>query len=166
MQLSADDAKTHALTQEIAALLTYANDTTEVEISQCTLQIQTLLRTTCEYSSQPKWKKTTLRLDEISSFEMRPFQERAVMSVDLDVPLPSRFQTQLNHLIKGKDVAFEVFSKESERLLAESDIVSNQTHVSCDGTVYAKKRRSLTLFFDKAPKMIEHFAVLVDQCQQ
>ncbi len=166
MQSSADDGKTQALSHELATMLRHRNETTKVEFNECTLQIKRRVRTTCRYPTEPNWAHTTLKLGEIKSFELNSFREWSVLSVNLDIPEPSYLQTQLNQYLMGRDAAFEIFMKESDRLFKESNVASNETIISCTGTNSVTKRRSHMLFLDAVPESIDHFQVLIDQCRR
>lgn len=161
----ADDVQAQSLSEEISMLLTFGNESTTVQIEQCTLQISTVLRTTCTRSREAKIDTVTIKIAEVKGFELRPFQERFVWDIELDVPKPPRLQTIFNHHFRGKNAAFETFSDEMGRLLEESDIETNRTIGVCDGTTYVRKERNLMLFFDDTPQNMSYFDALVDQCQ-
>lgn len=165
-QSVADVAKTQLLSQEIAQLLSNKNDTTTVEINECTLRIVTRVRTTCSYPSEPNWSHTTLKLSEIRSFKVKPFRKRVVLSVEIDVPLPTKLDTLTNRLLKSEQEAFETYLEESNRLLEESDIASNRTLTSCTGGSYVRKGRSMKLFLDAEPQTINHLNALIARCQK
>ncbi|MCL6283799.1 hypothetical protein M3P21_09690 [Ruegeria sp. 2012CJ41-6] len=104
-------------------------------------------------------------LPEIRSLEFRPHNQGFALRIEFDVPLPSRLMTILSHHLKGEKAAFEEFSAESDRLLEETDLISNETVGICGGDYTSKKSRSATLFFDAKPSMWSSFEALVEECK-
>ncbi|WP_204114763.1 hypothetical protein [Shimia biformata] len=151
--------------QEFASLLSHRNETTKVVVEQCVLKIETQVRKTCKYPTEPNWAITAIALNEINSLKIRPFREGVVVDIKLDVPTPSRFKTQMIKLRYGNKAAFDHFSAELDRLLNESKITSNKTLVTCTGEKVPQKRRSITLFFDSKPTMWGHFETMIQNCK-
>lgn len=151
--------------QEFSSLLTHRNETTDVALDQCTLKIQTRVRTSCSYPTEPNWKHTTIDLREIKELELRPFRDGYVLVVEFDVPLPSRLKTLAIKQLNGERAAFDFYSAESDRLLNERELISNETIISCTGETSERPRsRSIRLFLDEEPATWHHFEAIVQNC--
>lgn len=150
--------------QEFSSLLTFRNETTEVELDRCTLTIQTRLRTSCIYPTEPNWHHTTIVLSEIKELEWRPFREGYVLAVEFDVPLPSRLGTLARRLRDGAQASFDFHSGESDRLLEESELRSNVVIVSCTGEPFEQQTRLMNLYFDERPTTSQDFETIVHAC--
>lgn len=151
--------------QEFSSLLTHGNGTTEVALDQCILKIQTRVRTSCSYPTEPNWKHTTIDLREIKELELRPFRDGYVLVVEIDLPLPSRLKTLAIMQLYGEQAAFDFFSAESERLLNEHEPQSKETIISCTGETSERPRsRSIMLFLDDKPATWDHFEAIVQNC--
>lgn len=159
--LSSDD-----VLQEFSTLLTFGNETTDVSLDQCTLSIQTRVRTSCTYQSEPNWKYTTIDLSEVHELELRPFREGYVLSLEFDVPRPSQLQTLAIRLSDGEQAALDFVIAESTRLLNETELRSNVTFQSCTGETFEQPRsRVLSIFLDDVPQTWDDFELLVQNCK-
>ncbi len=169
MASEAEDTSIHAdadaFSRDLKSVLTFGNDTTEVSIYQCVLQIRTQLRTICSSDFQPKWSHTTLVFSEIVELELKSFRGEFVMRVDLGIPLPSAPKTLLNRLIYGTDEAFERFVTESETLLENNPIKSNKSTAACSGMLSSTSRRSMSIFLESEPPSWSEFKSYVADCQ-
>lgn len=154
-----------AISKEFSSLLIPRNETTEVAIEQCTLTIEKRVRTSCTYATEPNWTFTTIDLREINGLQLRPFREGFALSVEFDVPKPSRLRTALILQLQGEKAARDFYFAELDRLLNESELMSNKTFVSCTGEKSEQPRsRSMILFFDDKPTTWQSFEALVQNC--
>lgn len=153
------------LADEIAALLYHGNDTTEVSIEQCTLQITTRVRETCSYPTEPNISQVTIYLNEVEEMEFWPGRERQILNIELIVPKPAFFETWWNRTTKGDKVALEEYMIESERLLIESEIRSRDTSISCTGLKFEKIQPSILLILEAKPRFWSEMQKLISTCR-
>lgn len=163
--IAAEDIDASEVSQEFSSLLTHRNNSTEVELNQCSLAIHTRVRNSCSYPSEPNWQKTTIDLREVKEIELRPFNHGFVLDIEFDVPTPSLIQTLAVRQLKGEQAAFDFHRAEADRLLKEHELVSNETLISCTGKISKQpKSRSLLLFLDSKPRTWHEFEKIVQNC--
>ena len=159
------DVEQELMSEAFSAVQSTGGPGSKIFISECAFIVELRPQTPCQFGSTAKVKRTVVDLAEVTEIELRPFEEKMVITFNLDVPEPNSLLTWAEAQFLGRDESFERFVERSDLLLIQTELSSATEFEYCDGTVNTLKERQHSVFIDEKPSIWPNFERLLVSCR-
>ncbi len=153
------------LATSIRDVLQFKNNTTQVRVSNCELEITTRVHNSCSQDTRPEWSRTIVLARELESANVRRSRHGYTINFELDFAGPNRVTTILNKLRYDENEAFEIYSEEYDRLLSEAIFETGKYLTSCTGETSASPSTSILVFTTAVPHLWEEIQKYLESCK-